>query len=299
MNDLVKLAIDAYKGNVTKYSVSEAQETLREALIEANGGSTIDLRAIRDGKCNGVFTLVEEIIQKTVEEGIVNNPIFDAMVEYKNVAEGDAPLFDIYDDTLFYVDKVARGTQAIRRQRLGGVSQVTIPVNVHAIRIYEELDRILAGRADFNDMIDRVARSEEYQIMNEIYDVVTGITSADLGTTYAIPNVGSAVGSYNESTLLTLIEHVEAASGSTATIVGTKTGLRNLANGITTPAEVMKEDMYNNGYIGKFYGTNVLCIPQRHKLGSTDFVYNDKLIMVFASNADKPIKFRATNLLVA
>lgn len=291
MNDLVKLAIDAHKGNVEKYSFREAQETLRQALIEANGGSTkIDYRAIRDGKCNGVFSLVEEIIKNTVEEGIQSNPIFDALVEYKNVAEGDAPVFDVYDDTLFYIDKVARGTQAIRRQRLGGVNQITIPVNVHAIRIYEELDRILSGRADFNEMIDKVAKSEENMIMNEVYDLFANATSADFGGVYIIPNVGSAAGSYNETTLLEIIEHVEAAAGGkTANVIGTKAGLRNLMNGITAPAEVAKEDMYNDGYIGKFYGSNVIAIPQRHKIGSTNFVYNDKMIAILASS-DKPIK---------
>lgn len=291
MNDLVKLAIDAYKGNVTKYSVGEAQETLRQALIEANGGSTkIDVRAIRDGKCNGVFALVEEIIKKTVEEGLVENPFFDTLVEYKNLADGDAPLFDVYDDSLFYIDKVAKGTQGIRRQRLAGVSQVTIPVYVHAVRIYEELERIMAGRADFNEMIDKVSASEKNAILTEVYDLFASISSADLGTAYSIPNAGSAAGTYDESVLLTLIEHVEAAAGGkTATIYGTKAALRNLANGITAPAEIAKEDMYNDGYIGKFYGANVVAIPQRHKIGTTNFVYNDKMITIMAS-ADKPIK---------
>jgi len=291
MNELVKLAIDAHKGNVTKYSVAEANETLRKALIEANGGDTkIDIRAIRDGKCTGVFALVEEIIKNTVQEGIVADPIFDALVDYRNLAEGDAPLFDVEDDTLFYIDKVARGTQAIRRQRLGGVRQVTIPTVVHAVRIYEELDRILAGRADFSAMIDKVAKSEQYAILTEIYDLLASMTSADLGTAYAIPNAGAAAGSYNEATLLEIIEHVEAASGGkTATIFGTKTALRNLMDGITAPAEIAKEDMYNNGYIGKFYGSPVIAIPQRHHIGTTNFIYNDKMITVIASE-DKPIK---------
>ena len=38
MNELVKLAVDGYKGNVEKFSVKQSQDVLREALIEANGG---------------------------------------------------------------------------------------------------------------------------------------------------------------------------------------------------------------------------------------------------------------------
>ena len=291
MNELVKIAIDAHNGCVDKYSVKESQEALRNALIEANGGDTkIDYRKIRDGQCPGLFTLVEEIVKATVIEGFENNPIFNALVEYKNADDGDTPVFTIEDDSLFYIDKVANGTQAIRRQRLGAVSQVTIPVNAHAIRIYEELDRILAGRADFNDLIDKVSRSEEQAILEEIFDLWSAATSNDLGTDYAIPNVGSSAGSYSEDVLLGIIEHVEAASGGkTPLILGTKAALRNLMNGITAPPEVAKEAMMNDGYIGKFYGADVLAIPQRHRRNTTNFVYNDKLITVVATS-DKPIK---------
>ena len=40
INDIVKLAVDNYHGCVQKYSKNEANEVLRQALIELNGGST-------------------------------------------------------------------------------------------------------------------------------------------------------------------------------------------------------------------------------------------------------------------
>lgn len=71
MNEIVKLAIDAYKGTVEKYSVKQSQDVLRQALVEANNGKTsLDLRTIRDGKCSGLFTLIEEILSNTVVEGL-------------------------------------------------------------------------------------------------------------------------------------------------------------------------------------------------------------------------------------
>ena len=71
MKDIVKLAHDAYRGNVEKYSVKQSQDLLRQALIEANGGkTTLDYKAIRDGKCPGLFTLVEEILDNTVIQGL-------------------------------------------------------------------------------------------------------------------------------------------------------------------------------------------------------------------------------------
>lgn len=57
MNEIVRLAVDAYNGTVEKYSVKQANETIRNALIEANNGSTkLNYRDIRDGKCAGLFS---------------------------------------------------------------------------------------------------------------------------------------------------------------------------------------------------------------------------------------------------
>lgn len=71
-NDIVRVAVDAYHGKVTKYSTEQSMDLLHEALVEANGGSTVlDYRKIRDGECRGLFTLVEQILSRTVVEGLV------------------------------------------------------------------------------------------------------------------------------------------------------------------------------------------------------------------------------------
>lgn len=70
-SNIVKLAVDAYRGNVEQYSTKQSMEVLRQALIEANGGSTVlNYKNIRDGKCVGLFTLIEEILSRTVVEGL-------------------------------------------------------------------------------------------------------------------------------------------------------------------------------------------------------------------------------------
>lgn len=71
MKDIVKLAVDAYKGKVEKYSESQSQDALRQALIEANNGkTTLNYKDIRDGKCVGLFSLIEEILSNTIAEGL-------------------------------------------------------------------------------------------------------------------------------------------------------------------------------------------------------------------------------------
>lgn len=71
MNEIVQVAVDAYHGAPQKYSVGQSMDMLRQALVEANGGSTkLSYRNIRDGKCNGLFAIVEEILARTVVEGL-------------------------------------------------------------------------------------------------------------------------------------------------------------------------------------------------------------------------------------
>ena len=286
MKEIVKLAIDAYKGSVEKYSVGQSQEALRQALVEANGGSTkLDYKAIRDGKCNGLFALIEEILSRTVVEGLTGDEFFNALVDFRNVAEGDQNIFIVEDSNLFVIDDVANGTQGIRRQRLGGSNEVSIPTTMKMVRIYEELNRVLAGRVDFNHFINVVAESFRQKMLNDIYTLWSGATADDLGGVAYFPSAGS----YNEDELLELISHVEAAAGGkTATIVGTKKALRALKNAID--GNDAKSDLYNLGYVGKFYGTPVVATPQRHKVGSTDFVFADDVLTIIAGD-DKPIKF--------
>lgn len=285
MNELVKLAVDGFNGTVEKFSVGKTQEALRQALIEANNGSTtLNYRDIRDGKCVGLFSIIEEILSKTVIEGLQGDEFFMNMVDFRNVAEGDQNNFIVEDSNLFVVAKAADGTQGIRRQRLGGSTEIEIPTDMHYVRIYEELNRVLAGRVDFNDMIAKVSESYRRQLLNEIYSLWSSVTAAQLGGAVYFP----AAGSYNADTLLGIIEHVEAAAGGKpATLVGTKAALRNLQEGIQGNAA--KDELHALGYYGTFYGTPCVAVPQRHQVGTTNFVMDDKLITVIAGD-EKPIK---------
>lgn len=289
MNEIVKLGVDSYKGKVEKYSDAQAQAALRNALIEANNGSTkLDARAMRDGKCSGVFSIVEEILAQTVMDELTSSDYFNALVEYRNVPAGDQAVFRVQDANLFTVSEVADGTQAIRRQRLVGDTVVPITPTMHAVRIYEEMDRVLSGRVDFNHMIDVVTKSFTRKTLDDIYALWANATQADLGGSVYFP----AAGAYDLDTLLTVIEHVEAAAGGApATIIGTKTALRPLITDIVGLDQ--KNVVDSNGYMGKFYGSNVVAVPQRHKIGSTDFVFDDYTITIIAgAGADaKPIKF--------
>ena len=284
-NDIVKLAVDAYHGNVEKFSVHQSMDTLRQALVDLNGGSTVlDYKKIRDGECKGLFTLIETILSRTVVEGLQGDEFFNSLVEFRNVAEGDKNLFVVEDDNLFVVAEIADGIQGVRRQRLGGSTETSIPTTLKVVKIYEEMNRVLSGRVDFNHFINKVAESFRQQLLNDIYTLWSGATAEQLGGITYFPEAGA----YDEDELLDLIAHVEAAAGGKrATIVGTKKAIRNLKPSMESDG--YKDDLYNMGYAGKFFGTPVVVTPQRHKVGSTEFVMDDNMLTIIAGD-ERPLK---------
>lgn len=286
MNDIVKLAIDSYRGKAAgNFTQADNMKALREALIDANGGSTkMDFKRIRDGKCSGLFTIIEETLRVTTEDGIKGDEMFMNLVDYRNIGNGDENRFFIPDNSYFVVSEIAEGSQSMRRQRLNGGTEITVPLHVYGLKIYEELNRVLAGRVDFNEMIDRANASYLQKTRMEIFEVWNGLTQASLGGTTYYP----AAGTYDEDTLLDLIAHVEAATGKQAIIYGTKKALRNLK--MTELSNDAKNDLYNIGYVGKFYGTPVVSMRQIHKLGTNDFLLDDDKIYIMAAE-DKPIKY--------
>ena len=90
-NNIVKVALDAIKGKqYAQYSAAKTSETIRNALIELNGGSTkLNARDFRPGK--PVFDLVEILLPAIINEGIANDPVLMSLCEYRNTADGSAP----------------------------------------------------------------------------------------------------------------------------------------------------------------------------------------------------------------
>lgn len=282
--DMVQVAVDAYRGvPCGNYSKEQTMTALRNGLIEINNGKNyLDYRDIRDGKCAGLFAIIEEIITKTVIDGLQGNEFFMNLVEYKNLALGDTNEFFVPDDSLFKVATMARGTQGVRRQRLNGGSKFTVNTKTYGVKIYEHLDRVLSGRIDFNEMIRLVGES----ILKKQYeDIFTEWATliADNGSTY-LPTAGS----YDEDSLLELCEHVEVNNGVAPIIMGTRKALRRIQTAVVS--DEAKSDLYNMGYYGNFNGYNMVRIKQIHRTNTDEFILPDNKLYIIGADI-KPIKY--------
>ena len=274
--NIVKLAVDCYKGAPAgNYSRSDNMETLRQALIDANHGKDrVDPRDLRDGKCSELFALMETIIQKATQDGLTGDEFFMDFVEERNLALGDSDVFHVEDTSLFTVANIAEGTKGIRRQKIEGGQDIKVSTSLKGVRIYEEANRLLSGRVDMATFIDRVAKSFTARDLDEIY--ATFIAAMDkVETPYTVS------GSFDEDKLMTAVDHIEAATGNYAKIIGTRAALRKVSTAIQS--DEMKSDMYNMGYFGKCNGVPMISMRQRHKVNTTDFILPGDALYIVAS----------------
>lgn len=289
-NNVIRLGLDLAAGvqkfNIgdKEYSAKQASDVLRQALIEANGGSTkIDRKTLRRNKAD-IFEIIEILVPSLIKDGLSGDEFWMNYVDEQNLAAGDQGQFYAPDNSTFVVAEIADGIATPRRQRIGKATTLTITPQIHAIRMYDEFSRFMAGRIDWNELINKVTKSFNEQMWNDIYTAFSGISASTQGLSSTYVKTGS----YSESTLLELIEHVEAATGARAVLVGTKAALRKCTGSVM--ATEAKTAMYNEGFYGMFNGTPMMALSQKHKLGTDTFILNDSVVYVLASD-DKFVKF--------
>lgn len=279
---LIQMGVDVYKNRFdsAKYSKNDAAEVLRQALIDINGGTTVDFKSLRRNEVE-IFEIIEVILEKTVLEGLPDNSFFHQFVEYKNLRLGDQNSFYVPDNTMLSVSEIADGTQALRRQRLDVGTSVTIPTSWKGIKIYEHLSRLLAGRVDFNEMLDALEEAFRLKINDDVYN-------AFLGAFADLPLGFTNSGSFDEDELLDIVDHVEAATGKNAIIVGTRKALRKIT--MATLSDEAKSDMYKMGHFGSFNGVDLISLKQVHKVGTYEFKLSENDLYIVTGD-EKPVKF--------
>lgn len=281
--ELVKLSRDVYRNKFShdKFSTNDANEVLRQAFIELNGGSTkLDYKALRRNGAQ-MFEILEEILQNTVIEGLPEDNFFENFVEYKNLSLGDQNSFYIPDRTMLVISEIADGTQSLRRQRMDVGTNTSITTSWKGAKIYEHLSRLLSGRVDFNEMLQALEKAFRLKINDDVYTAFTGAFAS-------LPTGFTTSGSFSEDSLIDIIEHVEAATGKTAILAGTRKALRKVT--VSTVSESAKEDVYKMGYYGNFNGTPMMRIKQVHTVGTYTFKLSENDIYVVTTD-EKPVKF--------
>jgi len=275
LTDLQKLALDTYKGSVEKYSKIEAEDAIRNALTEACGGEW-NFYSFQANKWS-VYQVMAEVLSVSVGETLIGK--FDGFAEVKDTELGDTSEFLIEDKNLFRVATVADGNTDIRRQKLYN-GKMTVATEKLAIKIYSELDQFISGRINWVEMVDRVQLSYAHEIALRIYNAIYGSYNT-LTAPYQI------TGAFEETKLIDAIAHVEASTGQTAIVFGTKKALAKIVT--AKESDGMKDTLNVLGHYGMFKGTDLMELPQAHTPGTNVFAVADDFLIVIP-NGEKIVK---------
>lgn len=279
-NDLVRLAVDVYKGTVANFSKDEAENALRQSLIELNGGSTkINLKNFRRNKV-AIFEATEEVLGILITEGITNQ--FQDFVEVRNPAFGDTEFFEVEDYRLFPVATVSAGNGNIERQRLDR-QPFRVTTEWKAVKIYEELERFLSAKIDWAYLVNKIARSFNAQIAADIYSAIQTAYNA-LTSPYLYS------GTADRTQLNYLVNHIEAATNQKAMVYGTKLALQQFSPQFVAYSGSMVDDRNEKGYFSTIDGTDFIMIRQAHTPGTDSFAISDNFVLVVPQGEEKIVK---------
>lgn len=265
--ELRQLAIDVYNGIDVKFENGETgDDMIRNALNKAFGGINLnDGKAVRNAIAyNKVdFAIINELIDVAIDLSANDNSEIWNFVDFKSAALGDKNKFTVEGNDLLHVDVITHGTQGVRRQRMLS-RELSVETTTKAIKIYEEMVRLAAGRLNWAKFVEKVGKSFDNDRFNAVASAFSGITASG---DYSKGSAGTA---FSESDMINLLTTVEN-DGNTPKIFGSLQALRNLS--MAMAGDEVRRDYYNFGYMGKFNGYDTFRISGKN-------VPTDKLFVV-------------------
>lgn len=280
--ELIKLCIDTYRGNIEKYSTQQSNDVIRKAFTDICGTDKLDRKIFRRHKTE-IFEIIEETLDQLITDGWGQNTFFDQFVDTRNLALGDKNEFYVEDKSLLVVSKFSGGHWNLKRQRLNVGNSFSVKTYSYGAKIYEDFQRFLAGRIDWNAFVNKVADAFVNQVKDQVY-------TSFMGATAYLPTVFKGSGTFSTDSFIEKCEHVSAANGnSEVIIVGTKAALSKLNVQTDWISDNMKRQRNENGMIMSWEGYRVLPITQVHKANTYDFAIDNKKLLILPANT-KPVK---------
>ena len=281
-NDLARgdFSLHVDKEKVTRKDLEEhLRNTINNDILK---GATL-FQAYRRNNIV-LFEIIEEIVNLTISNDIIEIPFIDNFVEFKNRALGDKTAWYSEGNTYLSVASFAGNHWDTNRQALDMGEEFTLPKEWVYIHIYDELERFLLGITSFERFTDIIYKSFNKYIKERIYMQFENVMSV-------VPAEFSVNGN-SEEAVGQLCDLVQAAGGyGSLTIAGTKAALRKLAGIVPDKmfADSQKEARANTGTIGEWEGNTLMVIPQVLKPNTFELALDENVLFVMGADV-KPIK---------
>lgn len=229
-----------------------------------------------------LFEIIEEIVNLSLSEDVIQSPFIQRYVEVKNRLLGDQTAF--YAEGTHLVAATFAGNHwDTNRQAIDVGGEVVLPKEWVYVHVYDELDRFLRGLSTMDKLVEKVFAAINKYIQDRLYAMFTVMAEY-------VPTEFSATGN-NEEAVGKLVDLVQAAGGfDKITILGTRGALRKLANIIPDKmfANSQKEAKAATGDIQTWDGNELTLVPQTLKKNDFKLVLPEDTIVIIGN--DRPFK---------
>lgn len=268
-----------------KFSTSDMEATFRNAVAEKVIGQDGNIDFYKWGQHKiEIFEIMSEILTEVEPKKVMT--IFEKFAEIKRVPNNQKARF-----------RVKKGVRNVKRfvtrVALAGVYErvrldrefFDVDTYAHGGAIYQTMEGFLSGRESLSELLD-IFMEELESILYD--DILTAITSLKDGLPVANKKIGNA---FAEDEFLEVMNTV-AAYGTPVIFTSRSFAQRHLVPSEKWVSDVAREEMRNQGYLGKYIGADVVVLEQSFTDPSNSQKVLDEnfaFIMPAGSN-EKPIK---------
>ena len=271
----------AYSFGEDKFSYSDLQETLRSELRALAGTYSL----YRENK-NTIFALMEETIDDVLPKKVLEQ--YGQFAEIKTFAQGDRPVFT----QRITMAAKRRAKQFVTKVGLAGIYEVfkldgqsyEVPTSAFGGAAQIGFEEFLDGRVDFADVLDIVMEGLDECVYLEIERALKGAVES------LQPANKTSQTSFVETEMDKLIQIAD--SYGQATIYCTYEFAATMVPVEGWISDEMKNQKWNNGYLGNYKGHRVIVLPQSYE----DETNSKKVIdpsyawIIPTGGNDKPVK---------
>jgi len=253
-----KLAYAKNHGGVVQYSIGETKENFTYSELEEQFRVELrelskDFNSYRRNKLV-IFELMQEAVDQFLPKKV--KEVIGMFADVKTYPSGSKPTFTTR------VGK-NRAKQFITKVGLSGVYETfrldnknfEITTSAYGGAAQIELEQFLDGTASFDELVTIIMEGLEASIYEEVNAaLIASITNMPTANKHSD-------GTFDEPALKGLINTV-MAYGTGATIFCTREFAGNLVTSSSYIADADRNDIRNQGYLGKFFGADVVILPQ-------------------------------------
>ena len=294
MNTIAQIIYDNYKGEIpAEFSAKTKKERedlirnqiFREMGLDGYTDSKTFRRALRENEAK-VFNIIEEVVDRVLADGeYAKRTFYNQFVEVKNLALGDKNEFYVEGANELEVSEFSGSHFELKRRRVDKGQSFSVEMRNFGIKIYEEMERILSGRADLARLVVLVTEAVDKH-MAQLAE------STFMKAVNNLPAEFKYTGSYDEEEILKVSAHVRAAnSGVRPRFIGTEQALSKLVGAMPVDmmSSNMKDEINGNGVLNVWKGHTLIPIEQGHQIGTFKFTMPEDKIFVMSSD-EKLIK---------